>query len=236
VSALGWRLEWRTAAARRRLFVLNVAIPLLLVVPVATAGAPPHHAAAVFAVLFVLFGTFGAAVPLLRDAERGLVRRLALTRVSRAGLLVGRAAAGACLDALQLAPAALVATWGAPARGIALLAVVLPATLLFANLFGTWIAALARSVAEGALFCAVGALLLLHASGVFRTPVPGSAGEAVERLAPYRALHEQLLALAGSAAPRGYGALAAALVLLGALTFVAAPRLVRALASADGRG
>lgn len=236
MTALGWRMEWLTARARRRLFVLNFAIPLLLVVPVATAGAPPHHAAAVYAVLFVLFGTFGAAIPLLRDAERGFVRRLRLTGSGPAGLLLGRTLAGACIDAVQLAPAAVIATWGAPLRETIMVFAVLVLTLLFANLLGTWIAAAARSVAEGALFCAVATLLVLHASGVFRTPSPDSMGAAIERVAPYRALHERLLEALGGPAAQGTPTLLAALGVLGALTVALAPRLLDALVRADGRG
>lgn len=228
MTALGWQLEWRTTFARRRLFVLNIAIPLLLVVPVATAGAPPHHAAAVYAVMFVLFGTFGSAIPLLRDAERGFVRRLALTRAAPGSLLLGRALAGACIDMLQLLPALVVAAGGHTVAAL----LVLPATLLFANLFGVWVAALARSVAEGALFCAVGSLLLLHASGVFRTPVEGSAGALVERVAPYRALHEHLL----GADAAGTLALAGGIAVLVAATAAGARPLIRTLARADGRG
>lgn len=236
MTALGWRLEWLTARARRRLFVLNFAIPLLLVVPVATAGAPPHHAAAVYAVLFVLFGTFGSAIPLLRDAERGFVRRLRLTGAAPAGLLLGRTLAGTCIDAVQLAPSVVIATWGAPLRAVAAVFAVLVATLLLANLLGTWIAAAARSVAEGALFCAVATLLVLHASGVFRTPAPDSTGAAIERLAPYRALHERLLEALGGAAAHGAPPLFAGLIALGALTVALAPRLLGALVRADGRG
>lgn len=228
MSALAaWTLEWRTALGRRRLLVLNVLIPLALVAPIALAGAPAVHRAAVYAVLFALFGTFGSAIPLLRDAERGFVRRVALTPLSPAGILLGRAAATTTLDFLQLAPAAALAgIFRDPVSPVVLLG-----SLAFANLFGTWVAAAVRSIAEGALFCAVGALFLLHASGVFRTPA-GPVGRFIEALAPYRALHEHLLGVAA----HGSAALGLAVLLGGALTAVLAKPLLRSLARADARG
>lgn len=239
MNAVTWTLTWQTAFARRRLFVLNMLIPLLLAVPLAGSGAPAHHAAAVYAVLFALFGAFGAAIPALRDAERGFTRRLTHTRTHPVSLLLGRAGADTCIDLLQLLPVALLVTATAPAgfdtlpRMIAILA----GTLLFSNLLGIWIAGAARSIAEGALFCAVASLLLLHASGTFRTPAGGSAGAAFESIAPFRALHEILLeTLAGAPAARGTGALAAAIFALAALTILAAPLLLRALTATDGRG
>ena len=57
------------------------------------------------------------------------------------------------------------------------------------------IGAATRSLAKAALFSAVSTLLLLHASGVFRTPLPGSFGAAFESVAPFRTLHEALLAM-----------------------------------------
>ncbi len=236
MNVLGWSLEWLTTLARRRLLVLNLSIPLLLVLPIAGAGAPSHHAAAVYAVLYALFGTFGAAIPLLRDAERGFIRRIALTRARPAGFLTGRALAGTCIDALQLIPATiLVLLLSNGVSPIPLFAAIL-AALLVANLVGVWIAALARSVAEGALFCAVTALLLLHASGTFRTPPPDGIAARIEAIAPFRALHEQWLASLGGTAPSGHTAalLAGAILLLA--TMATSRALLRMLARADGRG
>jgi hypothetical protein len=227
-----WRLEWRRALRRRRLFAMNVVVPLALVVPVAAGAAPPQHAAVVYAVLFTFFGTFGSAIPLLRDAERGMVRRISLLPMDPGRVLLGRALAGAAVDTLQLAPAVAVVALGGPAgRSVAWLAAVLPITLAFAGLLGTWIAAIARSVAEGALFAAVTALLLLHASGVFRTPVPGSIGDAIEKVAPFRAIHE--VALGGRIG--GIGALAAAFAVGMLATILLGRRLARSLARADDR-
>lgn len=233
-----WVVEWRRALSRRRLLVLNLGIPLLLVAPVALSGAPAAHAAAVYAVLFVLFGTFGAAVPLVRDGRSGLVTRLVLTGVPPGRLLVQRAGAAAVLDLLELLPCVLlIALTGRGIGSAAVLLLTLGGTLLVANLLGFWVAALARSVAETALFSAVSALLLLHASGVFRTPTPDSVGALLEAGAPFTALHEILLRIEGGPTPfawTGYPALAlwASATLL--LTWVLAPTLLGAFRRARG--
>jgi len=229
---LVWQLEWQRALRRKRLFRLNVIIPLLLVTPIAFSSAPRAHAAAVYTVLFALFGTFGAAIPALRDGEQGLIRRIAQTRLDMRAVLLARGLAGGVIDSLQLMPALLVIVIATdiPISAAGLLVIALVASLVFANLFGLAVAALARSVGEGALFAAVTTLLLLHASGVFRTPQAGSIGARVEPFAPYRALHELLL----SAAP-SYGVWAA-LLLLAVVTGVLATPMMRALAQADGQG
>lgn len=231
-SILVFSLEWRRATRRPRLFIMNMVIPLLLVTPVALGAAPPQHAAAVYTVMFVLFGTFGSAIPLLRDAERGLVRRFSLTPVPAAAWLVGRSVAGALLDVVQLAPSLVVLYLAGPAvtRPLALPAV-LGASLFIANMLGIWVAAVARSVAEGALFAAVSALMLVHASGVFRTPSPGSVGSRVEGAAPFRSLHESLL---GVRAVDDTALVVFAFVAVVLTTAFAGP-LLRSLASTDSR-
>jgi len=197
MTAIVWQLEWRIATARRRLFVINVAVPLLLVLPVAMGAAPAVHAAAVYAVLFAIFSTFGSAIPLVRDSESGLVARVLRAGVTPASYYLQRTAAGAVLDVLQLGPALAVAAVGAGAgpRPFLVALMALAATVWVANLVGVLVAAATRSLAEAALFSAVVTLLLLHASGVFRTPVPESFGAAVESVAPFRALHEALLSM-----------------------------------------
>jgi hypothetical protein len=231
-------LEWRIAARRRRLMAFNVAIPLLLTGALTLGQAPPHHAAAVTAVLFALFGTFGSAIPLLRESEAGLVARLRHTALAPRAILLQRTMAGALLDTAQLAPAlALLALAGARAALLPALAV-LAASLLLANAIGAWLAALARAVAEGALFSAVVTLLLLHASGVFRTPSAGSWGARVENIAPFRALHESLLALAGAGPAPGSAAivaLLAAVLVVATATATLAPPLLNMLGSRERR-
>ena len=93
-------------------------------------------------------------------------------------------------------------------------------------------AAVARSIAEGALLAAVAGLLLVHASGAFRTPAPGSFGSAIEAWSLYRSLHETLLALAGAGeAVSNPAAALLVLVPLLAASVLIAPRVVKSLAS-----
>ena len=198
-----WRTEWLIALRRRRLMALNVLIPLTLVATIAFSSAPAFHSAAVFTVLFALFGTFGSSIPLIRDGESGLLRRYVLTGAHPGGLLLQRLFATAVLDLIQLTPSVLVivvARGSSPAQ----LAMVVPAMVLglvAANAIGALTAALAKSVAEGALFSAVAALLLLHWAGTFRTPVPGTWQATLEVWNPFRPLHESLLAAAGAGGP-----------------------------------
>ena len=198
-----WRTEWLTALRRRRLFLFNILIPLTLVATIALSAAPAAHAVAVFTVLFALFGTFGSSIPLIRDGESGLLRRYVLTGAHPGVLLLQRVFATAALDLIQLAPSVLVI---AAARGSSAsqLAIVVPSMilgLLAANALGALSAAVAKSVAEGALFSAVAALLLLHWAGTFRAPLPGTWQATLEVWNPFRPLHESLLAAAGAGGP-----------------------------------
>lgn len=198
-----WRMEWKIALRRRRLFVLNMGIPLLLVGPLVLARAPVFHASAAVAVLFVLFGTFGSAIPLLREGEEGILRRLLLTGVPEGRLLAERVLAHAVLDLAQLTPSLVLLLWGWGAEGpIWLQSVpILALTLVAANLAGVWVAALARSVAEGALFAALTALFLLHGSGVFRRAPPDTVGALLESILPFGPLHSVILAAGGGEPP-----------------------------------
>ena len=191
-----WRTEWLTALRRRRLLVLNTLIPLVFVAPIALSAAPAVHSAAAFTVLFALFGS---SIPLIRDGESGLLRRYVLTGVHPGGLLLQRVFANAALDLMELAPSVLV-IFVARGSSVPQVAMVLPAMvvgLVAANALGALTAALAKSVAEGALFSAVAALLLLHWAGTFRTPVPGTWQATLETWNPFRPLHESLLAAVG---------------------------------------
>ena len=228
MTAIVWELEWRIATARRRLFVLNVVVPLLLVLPVAMGAAPAVHAAAVYVVLFAIFSTFGSAIPLVRDGESGLSGRVLRAGVAPASYLLQRTAAGAALDVLQLGPALAVAALaaGAGPRAFLVALAALAATVCVANLVGVLVAAATRSLAEAALFSAVSTLLLLHASGVFRTPVPGSLGAVVESVAPFRALHEALLAMSMTTPVGGGAALGIWCVVLAVATGILAGQLI----------
>jgi hypothetical protein len=197
--------EWRLALRRRRLFLLNAGIPLLLVLPLALGAAPPAHAAVVYTVLFVLFGTMGSAIPLLKEGEAGLLRRMVLTGYAPSRILLERTLAGTAVDVVQLAPSLVLIAALANAGGgqTLVLFVAVAVALLAANLVGVWVAALARSLAEGALFAAVVSLLLLHGAGVFRTPAPGGWAARMEPLLPFRPLHRTLVEVtAGPGFPR----------------------------------
>ena len=108
VTLAVWRAEWLTAVRRRRLLLFNILIPLTFVATIALSSAPAVHAAAVFTVLFALFGTFGSSIPLIRDGESGLLRRYVLTGVHPGGLLLQRVFAAVALDLIELAPSVLV--------------------------------------------------------------------------------------------------------------------------------
>lgn len=196
-----WQLEWRIALAARRLFLFNTLVPLLLVAPIAWSAAPRAHAAMVFTLLVAFFGTFGSAIPLVRDAESGLFGRVLLAGVPATRLLPQRVAANAALDALQLLPTLLViAAAGGALRALPLFVVVTGCALLVANCVGAWIAGAARSIAEGALLAAVATLFLLHGSGVFRTPAPGSIAAELKHVLPYGFLHDTMRGVIGAAA------------------------------------
>ncbi len=238
-----WRMEWRLALRRRRLFLLNVGIPLLLVGPLVLGGAPPYHAAAACTVLFVLFGSFGSAIPLVRDGESGLLRRIRLTGVSGRGYLVQRAAGGALLDTVQLLPClVLLLVSGRAGIGLWMWApVLLIVALMVANLLGIWVAAVARSLAEGALFAAVVSLFLLHGSGVFRTGAPGSTAATLEAFLPFGSLHAivrgALTGGGGGGLPTPTWILPGPVwgsILFGAMTFAVAPRLFERIANTPG--
>jgi len=214
------RAEWMIALRRRRLLALS--------------EAPPAHAAAAYTALFVLFGVFGSAIPLVRDGQAGILTRWKLAGLAPGRLLSERLAAQSTLDVLESLPAALLvlALGSGSHPGALRLAVSLAFGLLVANAVGAWAAAAARSLAESALFASVGSLLLLHAAGVFRTPAPGSLAALVESLSPFRVLHETFLQAAGgaTAASSGWGpALAVGAGLVG-LTVLASGALVESLA------
>jgi hypothetical protein len=99
------------------------------------------------------------------------------------------------------AVALILFTSGRPFEVAPALLLAVPFALLVANALGAWTAALARSLAEAALFSSVLSLLLLHAAGTFRTPAPGSLAGTLEAVSPFRTLHEAFLGATGSASP-----------------------------------
>lgn len=227
-------MEFRIALARPRLVVLNVMVPVVLVLAISLGGAPGFHAAAVYTVLFTLFGTFGSSIPLVRDAESGLFGRIIRAGVPPSHFLIERAVGGSAIDALQLLPALTIATVGSISLNEWTRAVlVLWSSVWIANLLGNLVAAVARSLAETALFSAVTALLLLHLSGVFRTPLPQSSWAAVEALSPFQTLHETLLAgLMGTTTELSLG-LVVWVLILPVLTVLLARPVTRSLRTAS---
>ncbi|MDX1579829.1 MAG: ABC transporter permease, partial [Gemmatimonadota bacterium] len=129
---------------------------------------------AVFGVTFIFFGTFGSAIPAVRDARDGWLDTVLRTGYGPGRWVVERTMAGAAIDLVQLAPSLflLLITAGGAGRSGAVLAA-LAGALVFANLLGLAIAAAVRSLAEAALACAAVSLLLLHFAGFFRPPAPG---------------------------------------------------------------
>ncbi len=169
-----FRLAWRSAFRRRRLFLWNVAIPLLLLTPVALSAAAAPHRVAVFGVFIVFFASFGSAIPAVRDAQDGWLDQVLRTGYGPMRWFVERTLAEAGIDLLQVGPVVLVllVSAGGLARAPVVFAA-LAATLVFANLIGPAIAALVRSLAEAAMACAALSLALLHFAGFFRAPGPG---------------------------------------------------------------
>lgn len=224
-------LEWRIAMRSRRLFFLNVGIPLLLVAPLALGGAPDVHAAVVYTVLFAFFGTFGSAIPLVRDADSGLFGRIARTGLPARRILAERLAAHTLLDVLQLLPGLalilIIAGAGPAASGRAVLAML--AVLLAANTLGVWVASAGRSIAEAALFATILSLFGLHLGGVFRAPRDGALA-GIAHVLPFGHLHAALREALGIGGEAAIGvALASALVASIATVALAEP-LVRRMA------
>lgn len=223
---IAWRMAWREALRRRRLFAWNVAVPLLLLAPVALSEAAAPHRVAVFGVFFVFFGTFGSAIPTVRDAREGWLDELFGAGAAAVPWAAGRALAGAAIDLLQLLPSSIVLLaasggWaGAPGAvvGIAW-------ALLFANLLGPVVAALVRSMAEAAMACAAVSLILLHYAGFFRAAGSGWTATAAA-WNPYRPLREALAAGVAGRPPElaAWAPAVAAGLVLGALILALAAR------------
>lgn len=233
-----FRLEWRAALARRRLLVWNLIVPLLLLAPVALSPAAAPHRAAVYAVLFVFFGTFGSAISLIRDSRNGWNEKLLLTGYGARRWLYERLRAGTSIDLVQLIPsvALIGVAAGSNTGSIGALLLALALALVFANILGTVVAALVRSLAEGALGCTVVALFGLHFAGAFRTAQVGTWAEAVQRASPFRPLVESTRSVAATGSPPSgevwlWPAATALVVLI--LVVLVGPRIARRLSGAE---
>jgi hypothetical protein len=193
------RAEWLVAVRRRRTFALNVLVPAGLIAALVFSSAPAFHASVVTTVLFAFFGTFGSAIPIVRDLESGRLTRLLQAGASPASLLAQRVLVSAAIDFLQLLAAAGLILFSHNRTAAAGLIFTLLLTLVFCNSIGTWIGTLTRSIGEAALLSSVCALLLLHAAGVFRTPVPGGWAAALHASSPFAHLHHAIQASFGLA-------------------------------------
>ena len=226
-----WSLQWRLATTRKRVFILNVMVPLTLVLPVATGAVPPVAAAGVYVVLFVAFALFGSALPLRVEGQRGMSARVVRAGVGPSSYLLQRATAVAALDTLQLTPALLLAAFtagAAPTQTLGAL-VTLAGTVWVWGFIGIIIAAASRSITETALFAAVTVPLLAHMSGVFRTSAPDTTSALLEGVSPLRALHEDLLEMIIAVPSAGGVALLIWAILLPSLVWLLGPQLVAAL-------
>jgi ABC-type transport system involved in multi-copper enzyme maturation permease subunit len=196
MNRTAWTLEWQTWRARKRALVIGVIVPLALVTPIALSDAPALHAATVYTILFTLFGLFGGAIPWIRDADSGWLQRVLSSGTSQRTFVAEKTLAAALADAIQLAPslAVICIATKADARLTLLLLATLLVTLIAANTIGFVIACVTRSIAEAALVCTISGLLLLHLSGVFRPPTPGTISEQFQRIIPFHYLAEALRA------------------------------------------
>jgi hypothetical protein len=200
-------LEFHRAVRRRRALLLNVIVPLALIAALPAGNAPPAHAAVVCGVLFAFFGTFGSAIPLVRDAETGRLGSLLFAGAGPRALLLERICGNALLDLLQLAPSALVLAVAYGGNALPALLGCLAAALLAANVLGTWIAVLTRSIGEAALVGSISALVLLHLGGAFRTPMADTWQETVAPLSPFYYLQRATSAAFGATPVEGISAL-----------------------------
>lgn len=232
-----WAVEWRLALTDRRRFVLSALVPFLIAASVATGVAEAEPAAAVYLVIFLAFAVLGSAIPLRWDGERGMVRRVVRAGVPAGRYLLGRAGAGAAIDAVQLTPALVVVgvvAGGSPgALGIAF--VTLALSVWIAGLVGVVVAAASRSLAETGLVAALAVLLFAHVSGAFQEPAAGSPMAALVSASPFHALHTAILDLTVGSAGGGLGATVAWAVLLAGGVALVGERLSKCLGSV-GRG
>ncbi len=190
-----FRIVWESAFHRRRLFIWNIVVPLILLVPVVFSAAAAPHRVAVFGIFVVFFGTFGSAIPMVRDARDSWVDQLLRTGFPMGFWLLQRTLAEAAIDLIQLVPVmAVFAIAGDSWASTPWLLLATGMTLWFTNLLGPLIAAFVRSLAEAALASAAMSLLLLHYAGFFRRPVPGLTQTAAT-LDPYTAFNSALEAV-----------------------------------------
>jgi hypothetical protein len=186
------------------LLLWNLVVPAIILLPVTLSGAAAAHRALVITLFVVFFGTYGTCIPLIRDGASGWAEKVLLTGTGPRRWIAERLIAAATLDVAQLLPVMVLLLWltHVEPREATLTLMATALALVFANMLGTLVAALVRSMAEAALGCAVLALFALHLGGAFRRPTPGTWTELAAHVSPLRPLHETwLLALSSGDAP-----------------------------------
>jgi ABC-type multidrug transport system permease subunit len=200
-----WQLELKGTLARRRALAIKLAFPLILVIPLVTAGAPPFFAGMLLTVLIATIGTVGTGVTVTRSRGSGWLDRLAVLPLPpwRVGLeiffaswLVDSLQGSLVLAVIALAerpdPATLVTTW-----------MMALAALAFSGALGLGIAALTDHAGEAMLYLAVILAPLLFLSGLF-TGVPATGFRFwMAQVLPYSYLHEGFQLLLGGNPPYG---------------------------------
>ena len=231
MASLVWGLEWRLALSKKRELALRVLAPLALVLVIATGPLPALAGVATYAVFFIAFGHFGAALPTLRDAETGITSRVVRGGVSPASYLMQRVAASSALALVELLPATLVAAafLNASTAEILIALGALAVGIWIASLLGVMAAAASRSRTELAVICGVGLILLFHMSGVFQSPSAGGPAATLEGVAPFRAVHEAFVTMVAGGAVRGAAAALVWALALSTVVWLLAPRLTAAL-------
>ncbi|MGH7611471.1 MAG: ABC transporter permease [Candidatus Dormibacteria bacterium] len=200
-----WQLELLADLARRRALALKLAFPLVLAIPLCTAGAPSFFAAMLLTILIAMVGTVGTGVAITRARGGGWLDRLAVLplpawrvalEIFFAGWLVDCVQATLVLGVVAVSqrpdPATLVTTW-----------VLALATLAFSGAIGLAVAALTDHPGEAMLYLAVVLAPLLFLSGLF-TGVPAEGWRYwVAQFLPFSYLQEGFELLLGGNPPYG---------------------------------
>ena len=227
MNGLVFQIEWRLALADPRALAFRVLTPLAVVVIIATGALPAGAVASTYVILFLGSGLLRAAESVIEEGRSGLARRVVRGGIPSASYLLQRAAAVAVTTMTFLLPALAVVALSvraAPLDALVALAA-LALSLWIACVFGVLVGAVSNSMMEGLVLGGVAFALLLHVSGVFRTPEPNGLGAALEEGSPFRLVHEAFARMGSGGAAGGAFASAAWAVLLPPLAGVLAAKL-----------
>lgn len=192
--------ELAVVLARPRALAIRLGMPLALAVVLLAGHAPTFWAAMLLTVMVAMVGAVGTAVTVSRARDAGLLTRLSATPRSRPRLVGEWVLAAAGVDLLQLLPVALAASiTGGDAASLAILVVVLAATLVVTNTLGCLVTLLAASAAEVLLDVVVVLAPLLYLGGLF-TGVPAQGWRsAIAAVDPFSHLHSAFIRALGGA-------------------------------------